>query len=354
MLKLAPDDIMQRAEDALRGLLAEVPFLGQVPFEAERMRPPGGLDFNIRMPGSTGEWRLLVQVKSSGEPRLARIAAADLLRYCAPYDDRAYGVFIAPYVSPAAAQICKSRGIGYIDLSGNCRFCFGNIFIELDGRPNKFAEKRDLRTLYSPKASRVLRVLLAAPRKPWTVVKLAKKAEVSLGLVSYVSRLLVDREWVVRQRGGISLTQPETLLSEWSANYSFQRSQAFDYYSILSVSKAEAELAHVCLKRQVRFALTAFSSAARMAPMVRYQRVFAYVDGELQEVAKELRLKEVSSGPNVTLLQPYDAGVFLDAQPLDDVYAVSAIQTYLDLASLKGRGEEAAQAVLEGVIRPQW
>jgi hypothetical protein len=33
---------------------------------------------------------------------------------------------------------------------------------------------------------------------------------------------------------------------------------------------------------------------------------------------------------------------------------VSAIQAYLDLTTTRGRGMEAAQALLEEVIEPQW
>ena len=52
------------------------------------------------------------------------------------------------------------------------------------------------------------------------------------------------------------------------------------------------------------------SAAARTAPAVRYQRVFAYVACPAEDMASALELKEVSSGANVTLLSPYDAGVF--------------------------------------------
>ena len=61
----------------------------------------------------------------------------------------------------------------------------------------------------------------------------------------------------------------------------------------------------------MRYALAAFSSAARYAPFVRYQRAYAYVDKEaLEGFVQLLHLKEVPSGANLILWTPYDEGVW--------------------------------------------
>jgi hypothetical protein len=65
-------------------------------------------------------------------------------------------------------------------------------------------------------------------------------------------------------------------------------------------------------------------------------------------------LKEVPSGSNITLLKPYDEGVMYGAREVDGVWIVAAIQAYLDLVSFRGRGEEAAEALLDQVIMPKW
>ena len=150
------------------------------------------------------------------------------------------------------------------------------------------------------------------------------------------------------------LKQPEELLTDWAGNYSYRQNGVRDYFSMQKPAQLERALAEACGKRKVRYALTAFSAAERMAPMVRYQRVFAYVADGVEDLAKELELKEVPSGANVTILEPYDEGVFYGARAFDDVQAVSPIQAYLDLFSNKGRGEEAAEALLREVIRLQW
>ena len=88
--------------------------------------------------------------------------------------------------------------------------------------------------------------------------------------------------------------------------------------------------------------------------MVRYQRVTAYVSGDIGDLVKALGLKEVASGANVTFLSPYDDGVFYGAIDVNGIRIVSAVQAYLDLIGYRGRGEEAAGFLLEQVIQRQW
>ncbi len=352
-MKVKGSELLSRAEDAARRVLEYVPGLKVV--RAETPADRGGLspDLAIDVRTPSVRKRLVLETKASGEPRLARAAVNQLLLYRERYED-VYGVFVAPYISPKAAQICWDEGIGYLDLSGNCRLSFNSIFIEREGKPNKFAEKRDLGTLYSPKATRVLRMLLCEPGRRWMVTDLAETADVSLGLASNVKKLIGDREWIQTGKRGFVLSRPMELLKEWSENYSFQQNRVRDYYSLQAPAKLESALAAFCTERDVRYALTSFSAAARMAPAVRYHRAFAFVDCPAEDIASALGLKEVSSGANVMLLMPYDAGVFAAGGEYDGIRTVCPIQAYLDLVTFKGRGEEAAAAILEEVIRQQW
>lgn len=75
---------------------------------------------------------------------------------------------------------------------------------------------------------------------------------------------------------------------------------------------------------------------------------------DIERLTDKVDLKPVTSGANVTILKPYDEGVFYNTQGVDGVPVVSAVQIYLDLMKIHGRGEEAAQAVLERVIKKIW
>jgi hypothetical protein len=89
-----------------------------------------------------------------------------------------------------------------------------------------------------------------------------------------------------------------------------------------------------------------------VAPFLRYNRAFSYILGDIETLAKDLNFKEVSSGSNISILQPYDEGVFYKEQVIGGVKVVSDIQLYLDLISYKERGEEAAKFLYEQSLFP--
>ncbi len=314
--------------------------------------PTAGADLIIRLRNPGGPSALICEYKSSGQPRFARQAINQLLRH-RDINSGAYPVFLAPYISPETAAICVGEGVGYQDLAGNCRLSFGPIYIERHGFPNPAVQRRELRSLYSPKAERVLRVLLSNPARRWKTQALARGAEVSLGQISNVKRLLSDREWIESSPEGFRLSRPEPLVREWSSQYR-QRSRAHELFSLKSESEMELELRRAGKDLGAECALTQFSAAAHLAPYVRGQRTTAYWSGDVQAVIRALQFKPVPSGANVLLLEPYDEGVFYGAAEMDGVLVVSPVQAYLDLQGAGLRSEEAAAELLEHVLRRQW
>ena len=348
IMKKERSDIEATAQDTLRGVLEKVPFLKVKSIERER----DGIDILVNLAIGDKKQILLVEAKSNGQPRMARDAVNQLIRYRNAYPD-AYLIFMAPYISPQAAEICMKDNVGYLDFAGNCFLSFGQVYIEQTGKPNPFRTRRDLVSIFSPKSSRVLRVLLNNPGRVWKTQDLADEARVSLGQVANVKKLLLDREWITKQ-DGISLNTPWMLLEEWANVYTYRKNEVRNFYSLKSIPEIESDLAKVCTAKGIEYALTGFSGAARFAPAVRYTRAMAYVYNTRENVASLLNLKEVESGANVTLLGPYDEGVFYGTQMIDDVRIVSPLQVYLDVKGYRGRGEEAAEAILRDVIKPKW
>ncbi len=62
----------------------------------------------------------------------------------------------------------------------------------------------------------------------------------------------------------------------------------------------------------------------------------------------------VPTGANAILLRPFDEGVLYGSQDVEGDRVVSDVQLYLDLASQRGRGEEAATFLLDQRLRPTW
>ena len=352
-MKILSGELERKAREALRSCLSRVPFLKIEDIKRQTSKKAVKPDFLVKLAVPEGDKVLVVEIKANGQPRVAREAVNQILRYRDLFPD-AYGIFLAPYISPKAGEICRQEGIGYLDLAGNCYLCFDGVYIEQEGKPNVFREKRDLRSLYSPKAERLLRVLLNNPGKSWKVEELAKEAEVSLGQVSNVKKLLMDREWIQADKAGFMMNEPEQLLSEWEENYSFRRNKIQDFYSLRGPGQIENDLVEYCNRKKVKYAFTGFSGAARFAPSVRFQRAMAYLEDLDEGVLSQLTLKKVTSGANVSIFLPYDDGVFYGAREVGGAQVASPVQVYLDVRTFRGRGEEAAQVLLEQVIRPAW
>ncbi len=340
----------------LAEILHGVPFLKNIRFQRNIRRRTATIDLQVTLSAHKQRHRLICAVSPIGQPRLAREACLRLLHLV---KDRAdYPVFIAPYVSLEARAICFELGAGFLDLARNCRLVFDSVYIERSGYANPSVTRRELRSLYSPKAERVLRVLVTAGPRRWRTQQLAGEASVSLGQVANVKTLLANREWLDSDDRGFGLRSFERavlpLVREWNEAHRLNRSASADFYSMKPVPETESTLALGARHLQGELAFTGFSGGARLQPVVRYQKVTAYYSGNAERLAARAGLKRVDSGANVTLLSPYDEGVFYGVSRIDRASVVSPVQVYLDLQQSKGRGEEAAEVILNEVIAPPW
>ena len=300
------------------------------------------------------QYSLLFEVKSIGQPRYARMAA-NQLQTMTSQKQNAYGVFGAPYLSEESMAICRENDIGFIDIGGNCLLKFNNIYINIQGNPNPYPATRPLRSLFAQKSTRALRVLLCNPKRDWTVQDLAREAEISLGQASNVKKKLLENEFIEEdQSRKFRIFNPEELLKKWAENYTYRKNNIKNYYSFDEIGVIEGKLASYCESNNIPYAFTLTSGASLVAPFLRYRRVFAYVMDSSEGIARALGWKEVSSGPNVSILEPYDEGVFYGLQNIDGTKVVCDIQLYLDLLSYRERGEEAARSLFESRLRTRW
>lgn len=306
---------------------------------------------------SNEKWIVCVLTRSSGEPRLIRESCARLLALInkSSKREKLYPVVAATYISKRSAEICKEMNVGYLDLSGNCRFAFDSIFIEREVLENKKVEKRPLRSLFSPKSSRVVRIMLEDPSRAWQVQDLSETAEISIGLASKVKQKLLELDFAMAAPGGLKLKEPEDVLYEWSRDYSYRDNESLGCYAPDGMHALEEHLRDYCKLKNTNYALTLFSASNRIAPFVRgISMSSAFVDADLDQVAKDLGWKPVPSGANFLLLKPLDEFILRGTRTGKDGTVVSDIQLYLDLASHKTRGQEAAEFLLEQKIRPRW
>jgi len=350
--KVAATD--EATEQLLWDCLNEIPFLQTNKVEQRIIPEPGRPEIVARIKINERERVILAEVKSNGQSRLIREAVGDILKYRETYAD-AYGLVIAPSITAQAAKICKQEGIGYLDFSGNCHLNFDFVFVSKTGRTEAISKKKKFRSWFSPRAERVLRVLLIFPQRTWHIRELAHEAHVTPNQALNLKHHLSRRQWLEECKHGFRLNRPDLLLDEWSENYSIARNTERVFSSDRSVVEIEAALASTCQEQIIPYALMGFSAAMRFDPMLQHERVSAYVLSDLSKVIAALQLTEAPSGKgNVSLWIPYDEGALRGAQQFDHAKITAPVQTYLDLINLEGRGEKAANHIWQNFIKNGW
>jgi hypothetical protein len=350
MLKEGSEVKLKRgAQDRIRALLADVPFIRLEGAGREFNEPSHNreVDFLVRLKANGRPLHLICEVKGNGQPRYVRAAVAQLRNYIEHQQRDAYGVVIAPYFSPASQQICREENIGFLDFEGNCRLVFNGVFIERAVPLKPSTERRELKSIYSPKSAQVLRVLLRKPERRWKVVNLAEAARVSLGLASNVRNALIDREWAKSDTEGLFLINPDALLDRWQDTYNHSPGRRLAFYTALHGGKFQERIPKILASanRDGAAMLASFSAAQWLAPYARVNTHHFYADEKGVTALREgLELSSSTRGENVIVMQVKDDGIFNDAvEPVPSIHCTSAVQTYLDLSIAGERGKEAAE-----------
>src|SRR3989338_1597888 len=238
------------------------------------------------------EHALVVEVSSLGQPRQIRAAVTRLgeVRRELP---GAHPVAAAVYIGPQSARILKGNNLGFIDLSGNCYLAFDNVLIEKEGKRNVRPSTRPLRSLFAPRATRVVRVLLAEPGRAWRLEELAKAAQVSLGHSHNVVKRLADLAWIEHDdRQRIRLGKPADLLESWGDSYTYRATELASYVAPERITrKFMGEIARVAAAHGRRYAFTLNAGVSLVAPHLRAPLVHCYLEGDPAPVAAALGLR---------------------------------------------------------------
>ncbi|WP_366526553.1 hypothetical protein [Acidiferrobacter sp.] len=349
MLKhvLSMKEEVARAGEALRQLLEKIPVLQIEGIEVDVVSGGWGPDLIARLLADKRQHALICEYKSNGQPRYARSALLELRDYVLQKAPHATPVFMAPYISPAVRQLCEEKGVGYLDLEGNARIAFGSVFIERMVASKPATVRRDLKSLFRPKAAQVLRAMLREPGRAWRVTELSKISGVSLGHVSNVRARLIDREWARAADEGLVLLGSGALLDAWRDSYMAPPGKRLRFYTPLHGSAFE-DAARGALRAEGGVgcaAFASFSAAQWLAPYGRIGTHYFFADEEgLRKLQAALKLAPASKGENVVITVPKDLGLMADTiEPAPGAVCTSPVQTYLDLSIAGERGTEAAE-----------
>jgi hypothetical protein len=274
-------------------------------------------------------------------------------------------VLALPWVSPRVAELCAEHGWSWFDLAGNHRLDVpGLLLIQRTGIEPVHVRPRPTANLSTREAGRVIRTLLQPDHagRRWTQREMRNHCQpnVSLGLVNKVVRHLRGEAFLESaEDGGFRLRDPLKLLFAWRDAYRFERHERRGYFTLLQGKKLRDGLADLGAQTGGFTAYAAFSAAEFQAPHVRQPKTWLYVrEQDVPKFEKLVEAKPVDSGENLVALIPDDDGVFYrgDGGTAGDnrMSCTNAVQTYVDLYHLGGRGEEAAEALLNQRLKPEW
>jgi transcriptional regulator with AbiEi antitoxin domain of type IV toxin-antitoxin system len=368
-------DIVSNAglEDALASKLKEL--LGSIPWLHDwRIRRVGGksdpgYDIEAFLPLPSGKTTLAVECKKELRPSTFHAwALQNSSRLGHP--KAVVPVLAMPYVSPRMSELCVEHGWGWFDLAGNCHIDVPNtIYLDRRGNESSYSPSRPPANLSTREAARVIRALLAPENfcRRWTQRSLEthfgssdpRLPEPSLGLVNKVVKHLRDEAFIDASPDGFFVREPEKLLMAWRDVYRFDRHERRNYFTLMQGRQLRDALAQLGLDSGGFAAYAAFSAADGQAPHVRQPKTWIYLDAEYTKRLEEsAEAKRVDTGDNLIVLIPDDPGVFYvaDRGTVGEhrLASTNPVQTYVDLYHCGGRGEEAADALLEQNLRPHW
>ena len=309
------------------------------PVEVEARRDEG-VDLMVATASGTA---LLIQVKRSDE--IAVIDGALRAREAYSTEDQSVvPVLVVPYMGPQAREYMRDRAASWADLSGNADIRGPGLRVLVEGKPNRFASPGRPSTVFSPKATRLTRVMLVQPERWWFQREFVEASGLSGGYVSKLVRKMLD-DGLLDQRpdGRLRPSSPDLLLDAWAQVADFSK---HDIERFHAVGRTSAEVLRslsgkLAALGSVRWAATGLAGAWQHTQHAGFRLVTVFVDQHLID-PDVLGLHSVIQGENVWLVVPRDEGVFHAVEEIDGALCAHPVQVYIDLLGHPERAKEAA------------
>lgn len=302
-----------------------------------KLRP----DAIVKLQSPSGQQVLLVvEAKRRIEPRTVPTIVEQVQQYCFALDDTAVAVVSAAYLSPSVRALLVDLGIGYIDTTGNIHLEVSSpgLFISTTGAErDPWPVRYPLASLRGRGAGAALRAIVDN-HAPFGVRQLAEISEVPAPTLSRVITFL-DREDILQRepRGTVLAVKWQSAIRRWAEDYGQLTSNK---PTLLLDPRGISSLERRLIESPLQYAATGAFAAQRFNPIAPARSASLYVE-DPYETAEALGLREVDSGANVTLLEPFDPVAFRGATVRDGLRCVAASQLAVDL--LTGPGREPVQ-----------
>lgn len=124
-------------------------------------------------------------------------------------------------MSSAGVEAAKREHVNWIDLSGNANIRAIDLFLSVQGRPNKLQTKGRPSSPFAPKMARIARALLMAPTRWWRQKDLVQSTGIDDGNIFRIVRRLNDKQLLERRDHEFRPLDPDVLLDAWAQDYRF-------------------------------------------------------------------------------------------------------------------------------------
>jgi len=342
-------DLQQRVFENIASLLG-VP---DASFQADET-PQAALDFSGTLSLRGNRIRIVGEVKAVGEPWAIRSAIHRLGEH-RTRNPQSLPLLVSQFIGPQGRALCKRYHVAYVDLLGNSYLEWGDVYIDKAREGASSRMHKRAKSLFSDKASLVIRSALDTVGQPQKVRELSRQLGLSPAWVSHVLRRLVSAGYAARVGDGTVVSRPLDLLADWAESYSFtRRNDSRSYFcEAPTPQQVIARVASVPADDVGRYALTLHAGASLVAPFSKFHEVHIYVEPsglreETERVWKHaLDLQPVQTGGNVYLTWPYyREGAFYGRRNINGVWVASDIQLFVDLYNYPVRGREQAEHLM--------
>jgi hypothetical protein len=238
---------------------------------------------------------------------------------------------------------CRESKVAVFDVEGNAWMRVPGIYIERL-RPNReIAPEPTSGTVFTAKASRILRGFLKRYQESWSQGDIIRETGLSAGYVSTLTKRLIAQGYLRKGGSLLRLEDPERLLDDWRAHYRFDRHVKHTFaIGAGNYEEGVKKLRETLEAAGTAFAWTGWTGAYLRAPYATPTSYMAYVS----EIPRRLPgVFPVDSDGNVTIYVPQDAGVLQFTTETPSGPVVSDAQLYLDLCRMPGRAKEQAEAL---------
>lgn len=312
----------------------------------EQRRTSGVVDalFNVTAP--LGEQiNFVVEAKRLLTTRSILNAVEQVTRYLEDGNRRERALIVSQYISPRSREVLKGLNVSFIDVTGNIRLIndIPGLFIESQGAArNPWAEDTPLRTLKGRGAGRAVRALVDM-RPPFGVRELGLKTNVPIATLSRVMDLLERDALLDRDTdGGVMKVDWMNTIRRWSQDYELRRSNTVDMYL---EPRGIPSLLNKLRQVELPYAITSSLAADWFSPIAPTQIAAIFVENS-GIFANEIGLRQVDTGANVALIEPFDKVVFERTMQFEELRVAAPSQVAVDLLTGPGREPSEGEELL--------